>query len=222
MKKLLIVVILVLVTSVAFASSVGAAGESWIVQSVDTIGCDDFDINLTTFVSGITTFPTNLRWRTIVDAGGLRYMDEDAGNPNNDGVTYFSIYTASTGGPTTAAFPIPDDTPITIRLSLIDGVGGPDVTLVTVSIDKCNGGTAVINNAVGVSSSCPYPLPSGSVVYGIPAGAPAFFAADLSAGTGFAINAGTWYISEFSGDFAKVWVACQASPVWVPSNAVAR
>jgi len=36
------------------------------------------------------------------------------------------------------------------------------------------------------------------------------------------VSGETWYISEFSGDFAKVWVACQASPVWVPSNAVAR
>jgi len=72
------------------------------------------------------------------------------------------------------------------------------------------------------TASCPYPLPSGSVVYSIPAGAPAFFAADLSAGTGFNVKAGTWYISEFSGDFAKVWIACQARPVWVPSNAVSR
>lgn len=72
----------------------------------------------------------------------------------------------------------------------------------------------------GLGSDCPYPLPVGSVVYNIPAGAPAFFAADLGSGTGFNIPAGTWYVSEFSGDFAKVWIACQASPVWVPANAV--
>lgn len=72
----------------------------------------------------------------------------------------------------------------------------------------------------GMGADCPYPLPVGSVVYNIPAGAPAFFAADLGSGTGFNIPAGTWYVSEFSGDFAKVWIACQASPVWVPANAV--
>jgi hypothetical protein len=72
------------------------------------------------------------------------------------------------------------------------------------------------------TSACPFPLPSGSVIYNVPQGAPAFFAADLSAGTGFNLKAGDWYISEFSGDFAKVWIACQARPVWIPTNAVAR
>lgn len=72
------------------------------------------------------------------------------------------------------------------------------------------------------SGACTNPLPVGSVVYNIPAGAPAFFAPDLGSGTGFDIPAGTWYISEFSGDFAKVWVACQAASVWVPANAIAR
>lgn len=69
---------------------------------------------------------------------------------------------------------------------------------------------------------CPYPLPGGSVVYNIPAGAPAFYEASLETGTGFTIPAGTWYVSEFSGDFALVWVSCEGSPVWVPSNAVAH
>ncbi len=77
-------------------------------------------------------------------------------------------------------------------------------------------------NISGGSGACPFPLPVGSTVYSIPAGAPAFFAADLGSQTGFAIPAGTWYISEFSGDFAKVWIACEANPVWVPANAVAR
>ena len=72
------------------------------------------------------------------------------------------------------------------------------------------------------TAACPFPLPAGSVIYSIPQGAPAFFAADLSAGTGFNVKAGTWYISEFEGDFALVWIACQARPVWVPTNAVAR
>jgi hypothetical protein len=69
---------------------------------------------------------------------------------------------------------------------------------------------------------CPYPLPAGSTIYNVPAGAPAFFAADLGSQTNFDLPAGTWYISAFTGDFAKVWIACQASPVYIPSNAVAQ
>lgn len=70
-------------------------------------------------------------------------------------------------------------------------------------------------------TSCPYPLPSGAVMSSVPAGAPAFWAPDLSAGTGFNIPAGTWWTFGTDGDFTHLWVACQAEPVWVPSNAVA-
>jgi hypothetical protein len=72
------------------------------------------------------------------------------------------------------------------------------------------------------SANCPYPLPAGSVVYNIPAGAPTFYDPDLGAQTNFDLPAGTWYISEFTGDFALVWISCEGSPVYVPANAVAR
>ncbi len=78
------------------------------------------------------------------------------------------------------------------------------------------------NISVGSEGACLNPLPVGSVVYELPAGAPAFFAPNLESQTGFAIPAGTWWITQFSGDFAQVWIACQANLVWVPTNAVLR
>ena len=68
--------------------------------------------------------------------------------------------------------------------------------------------------------NCPYPLPTDSVVYDVPLGAPAFFAPDLQSSASFDLPAGTWKISEFDGDFAKVWIACEATPIWIPKNAV--
>ena len=76
------------------------------------------------------------------------------------------------------------------------------------------------NVYLGSGASCTYPLPANSVVYSIPAGAPAFYDADLATQVNFNLPAGTWHSSEFSGDFAKVWIACQAQPIWVPANAV--
>ncbi|MFN8528362.1 MAG: hypothetical protein U0670_07110 [Anaerolineae bacterium] len=76
-------------------------------------------------------------------------------------------------------------------------------------------------DVVFVGGDCPYILPTTAVQHQIPAGAPAFYAADASAATGFNIPAGTWWTYGSSGDFTHVWVACQATPVWVPSNAVA-
>ena len=54
----------------------------------------------------------------------------------------------------------------------------------------------------------------------MPLGAPTFFNPDLQSAANFNLPAGTWKISEFKDDFAKVWIACQATPVWIPRNAV--
>ena len=70
------------------------------------------------------------------------------------------------------------------------------------------------------TGGCSNPLPPNSVVYDVPAGAPAFFAPDLQSQTNFNLPAGTWKIVEFSGDFAKVWIACEAAFIWIPANAV--
>ncbi len=85
------------------------------------------------------------------------------------------------------------------------------------SITISGPGEVALGNAV-----CTYPLPAGSLVYSVPGGAPTFWAADLGTQNTWNLPAGTWYISEFSGDFAKVWMTCQGSPFWIPANAVSR
>ena len=72
------------------------------------------------------------------------------------------------------------------------------------------------------TAACTVPRPTSAVIYSVPAGAPAFFQANAESRTTFSIPAGTWYITQFSGDFAQVWIACQANMVWIPANAVAR
>lgn len=72
------------------------------------------------------------------------------------------------------------------------------------------------------ANACRYPLPAGASVYNVPAGALAYYAADASTYAGFNLPPGTWYISEFGESFAKVWVACDASPVWISVENVIR
>ncbi len=74
----------------------------------------------------------------------------------------------------------------------------------------------------GQQQVCLNPLPAGSFVYTVPAGAPTFYDAKLDTQLSWNLPAGTWWISEFKGDFAKVWIACQAQPVYIPANAVQR
>lgn len=102
-----------------------------------------------------------------------------------------------------------------------DSDGNAQLWSDTVGTDCLNAGFTFSATALG-GAACTYPLPAGSVVYPVPAGALAFYAADASAYTGFNLSPGTWYISQFSGDFAKVWVACEASPVWIPVANVVR
>jgi hypothetical protein len=97
---------------------------------------------LVTETSGIV-FPTTLRWRTIVTAGGLTYMDEDAGIVSaNEVQSDWRTYESNSGGPINGTWPIPNDTPVTIQLWLQDGDGGPLVRGTQVNLTQCNGGTA--------------------------------------------------------------------------------
>jgi hypothetical protein len=71
------------------------------------------------------------------------------------------------------------------------------------------------------SNACTQSLPAGSSVRPVPNGAPAYYDADPATLLPFSLPAGTWWISETSGDFAKVWIGCDANPVWISLSAVA-
>lgn len=74
---------------------------------------------------------------------------------------------------------------------------------------------------ITVITTCSYPLPSsGAGVLSIPNDTPAYFSPDSQSGTNFSIPAGTWWITDVSGDFAQVWISCEAQPVWVLKSAI--
>lgn len=73
---------------------------------------------------------------------------------------------------------------------------------------------------VPVVVTCSNPLPADAVVYNVPNGATAYFNPDLQSGANFTLPAGSWKISEVSGDFAKVWIACEAESIWIPTSAI--
>ncbi|MBK8027465.1 MAG: hypothetical protein IPK19_40295 [Chloroflexi bacterium] len=160
-----------------------------------------------------------------VDTAGVYTLDLAVGSGNP------SLYLMSAGFNPAAGFPTclagDNADPISVSFAL-----AANTTYIAVPFDDSlaqTGATYTLNisgpgniSIGGAGVACPYPLPEGSVVYQLPAGAPAFFDADLSTQTNFNIPAGDWYVSEFTDDFAKLWIACQAQPVWVPANAVLR
>lgn len=72
-------------------------------------------------------------------------------------------------------------------------------------------GASVLGN-----DNCSIPLPDGSLVMNVPAGALAYYEPHLDAYAGFNLPPGTWYITKTEGDFAQVWIACQANMIWIP------
>jgi hypothetical protein len=92
-----------------------------------------------------------------------------------------------------------------------------------VGMDCANAGNSYAATFFGVgSNACTYPLPVGSFVYNVPDGALAYYDDDPNTYTGFNLPPGTWYISEFGEAFAKVWIACQGQPIWIPVGNVLR
>lgn len=72
----------------------------------------------------------------------------------------------------------------------------------------------------GASPACTNPLPSGSIVHNVPLGAPAYYDANFDTRLSFDLPAGNWYITQTSGEFAQIWIACQADSIWIPLTAV--
>ena len=50
--------------------------------------------------------------------------------------------------------------------------------------------------------------------------APSAAHAQSAAAQSFDLPAGNWYITQTSGEFAQIWIACQADSIWIPLTAV--
>lgn len=72
----------------------------------------------------------------------------------------------------------------------------------------------------GAPGSCIDPLPAGSPILNVPLGAPAYYEPDLGTLLTFSLPAGNWYVTDTSGDFAQVWIDCNANRIWIPLTAL--
>lgn len=138
---------------VTFCLSAGSAlaVPTWTVNSLNSIGCAAFNTNFTTTIAGFSG--GSERFRTQVDSGGLRYMDEDAGTVSGNGIQSWSLYASTSGGPTSGTWPIPAGQPITVNFMFINGAGGPIVYWRQVVLSKCDGGQIVSDQVYLDSSS---------------------------------------------------------------------
>jgi hypothetical protein len=115
-----------------------AAGEDFRITSLDTVGCDNANINLGVdllgFDGGAYTF------RTRVTAGGRTYIDRS--------------FDAAISGPRgwtlsdpTAPWPIPGNTQVTVVIS-VERPQGTVITAAKLVLSGCNSGTIRYNGSV--------------------------------------------------------------------------
>ncbi|MFN8529197.1 MAG: hypothetical protein U0670_11330 [Anaerolineae bacterium] len=224
MKKLVFTLSLLAAASLILASVV-FAGSLSLTGTLTPGGATEPQIALITTpncVGGLFSFTVlYASYQFTVDTTGSYTITE----PGVDSAIYLYNGPFSPSNPDVNCYAASNTNPINLSVSLS---AGTVYTIVVIEDSFAQDGMTYNLNISGPGSvtifspDCPYPLPSGSVVYSIPAGAPAFFAPSLDSQTGFNVPAGTWYVSEFTGDFAKVWIACQAQPVYVPANAVSH
>lgn len=108
----------------------------------------------------------------------------------------------------------PAANPITFTLTSLAGNGLPE------QVDYVAQGSCAGLPTVGGAAGCTNVMPSSFVVRSIPAGALAYFEASESAYAGFNLPAGTWFTGAAENGFVEVWIACQASNVFVPEGNV--
>ncbi|MFN8451029.1 MAG: hypothetical protein U0521_21240 [Anaerolineae bacterium] len=226
MKRLLLLVVMAALV-IAVGATVVFAGSDSVSGTLSPGGPTEPQVALITTPNcsgGTTAFAVlYAAYSFTVDADGVYTVTE----PGAESAVYVYSGGFDPANPATNCLAASNTNPISLPVALTAGVSYTVAVIedtfaqdgMSYSLTISGPGNVNINKP---GAACTYPLPAGSVVYSVPAGAPAFYDADLGTKVNFDLPAGTWWISEFTGDFAKVWIACQAQPIYIPANAVAH
>lgn len=123
-----------------------AAGESWRIDGVNTVGCAVSNWNLDVTFEGQDGGGGYIS-HTVVSAGGKIYMNEDAGTVAN-GSTTWALYASASYGPTTGTWPIPAGQQMTVRITL-ERPKGTVLSSWTMVASSCDSRTLRYNGPTG-------------------------------------------------------------------------
>lgn len=200
-KALLIVGLLIalLISAMSAAAALAASFDSLVV---DTQAC--------TLTVTFTVEDAGDYYVEIWDDGTQEAI---AGGPTAAGATVTYVFTIGPVGSAAAGIGVL----LTDSAATIYDVEDP----YSPGFGECSGASWDPIGTTTVSADCPNPVPADFVVRSIPAGALAYFEPSEGAYTGFDLPAGqTWYTGVAEGGFVEVWIACQATNVFVPAGNV--
>ena len=111
-------------------------GDAWIVTGRSSTGCAEFDSTFDTFTTLVSA--TTYSFETVVSDGTEIYMDEFiTTQPISAGDGTTLLYAANDRGLQTKSFPLPAGTPLTLSLTLYQGVSQTPVYRTTLQF-TCN------------------------------------------------------------------------------------
>lgn len=134
---LVIMFIATLLVAVAPAHEALAAGETFDVIAVTSVGCNENDIFLTVQSTGFNTANTYYQ-HTTAASNGLVYMNQHGSFINSNVMGGWAIFNDSTGGPVTGTFPMTPGFPVDIQIVLESPAGFP-IYVANVQLSSCNG-----------------------------------------------------------------------------------
>lgn len=138
-----------------FCAAVSVHAQTWTVNGLNVTptachsGWDgvQFQVNFFGVSAG------NWFFETTADAGGERYMDAYIRNDRrDDGVYGWWLQDLNQRGRQTQSFPLPEDTPIIVTITLYDSTETPVYRTVVV-LSQCNDGTIIFNENVPVDGT---------------------------------------------------------------------
>lgn len=191
-----------------------AAGETFEVISVNTLGCNSGNFGMTVERANLDGGTYTVR--TVVTVNNLIYMNENASISVN-GLSGWNIFNNFTYGPVPnpGTYPIPSDQVMRLDFTLERPVG----TILyawTLVVDGCNTGNIIYNGLTSGfgSGGCGLTIPAGSVVGDAPLGAQVYYTPG-SVSPGVVLNPGTYIVTgqDESETYYQVVLACQL--LWV-------
>lgn len=149
----IVVTIVALAASVILAPPASAQTPSFQVVSVDALGCNSGDFDMTVLRSNLTGGSYTVRTQVFV--GAFQYMNENASISVN-GNSGWSVFNNFTYGPVPSpgTYPIPANQVMTLEFSLEQPLGTILHTWILV-VDGCNTGNILFNGPGAVVPTLP-------------------------------------------------------------------
>ena len=156
--------------------SLAAQAQTMSVNSINRTGCADGGFAFNVTYAGLAAPTGPWKFHTVVQQGATVYMDQLFGPVNlADGTGSWGVTSSSPSGAPTAPFPMPDNTPFTMTISVLNAAN-QTVSTTQATANRCGTGAQITSNATTMG---PLPTPTPTAVPALEAGGLAALAGAL-------------------------------------------